>query len=141
MQADGGDFTPESINDDATLQREGDQFMYFGCIRYIKSLKKGVPFFESSPMLHDISHLLSWSKVASGLLRLYEGEVLNKRQVVQHFVFGNIFSADWEPSQQGEREAPTSTFRHGQPVAPMARAPWADDSKSGMPPTKAPWAK
>jgi hypothetical protein len=142
LQADGGDgdFTPDSINDDSVLQTQGDHFMYFGCIRYIKSLKKGVPFFESSPMLHDISQLPTWSKVATGLLRLYEGEVLNKRQVVQHFQFGNIFAADWTASEE-EREAPTTTFRHGKTVAPMARAPWADDPKGGMPPTKAPWAK
>jgi hypothetical protein len=42
-------------------------------------------------MLNDISQLPTWSKVASGLLKLYEGEVLNKRQVVQHFLFGNLF--------------------------------------------------
>jgi hypothetical protein len=109
-----------------------------------------VPFFESSPMLHDISQLAGWAKVASGLFRLYEGEVLNKRQVVQHFVFGNIFSADWIATGS-EQQAPTTTFRQNQGVAPMARAPWADESKpqgtvagtgtGAMPPTKAPWAK
>lgn len=141
------DFTTDSINDDSVLERYGDRYMYFGCIRYIKFLKTGVPFFESSPMLHDISQLAGWQKVASGLFRLYEGEVLNKRQVVQHFVFGNIFSADWIASGQ-EKEAPTATFRHNQAVGPMARAPWADDPKpqgntgtGPLPPTKAPWAK
>lgn len=150
LQADGGDelFTPDSINDNSILERSGDRFLYFGCVRYIKSLKKGVPFFESSPMLHDISQLPKWQKVATGLLRLYEGEVLNKRQVVQHFCFGNIFAADWTASGQ-EREAPTATFaKHtqsqAQAVGPMVRAPWADDRQDkGMPPptTKAPWAK
>lgn len=85
------EFTPESIHDNAILEQESDRYMYFGCIKYIKELKKNVPFFESSPMLNDISHLPSWSKVVTGLLKLYEGEVLDKRQVVQHFVFGNIF--------------------------------------------------
>jgi hypothetical protein len=145
LQAEGGgeDLTPDSINDDALLERYGDRFMYFGCIRYIKSLKKGAPFFESSPMLHDISQLTGWPKVASGLFKLYEGEVLNKRQVVQHFVFGNIFAADWTASGQ-EKEAPTANFRQKQAVGPMARAPWADDpqDKGALPPpTKAPWAK
>jgi len=80
LQADGGDYTPASIHEDSVLAREGDTFLYFGCIRYIKSLKKGVPFFEHSPMLNDISQLATWQKVATGLLRLYEGEVLDKRQ-------------------------------------------------------------
>lgn len=143
LQADGGGSTPNSIHEEPTLMHDKDEFLYYGCISYIKSLKKGVPFFESSPMLNDISNLPNWQKVASGLLKLFEGEVLNKRQVVQHFVFGEIFKANWTPSQS-DREAPEETFRSAVPVAPMARAPWADEQKSegpAMPPTKAPWAK
>lgn len=123
-------YSPESIHDDSLLRRESDTFLYFGCIRYIKTIKTGVPFFESSPMLDDISHLVSWSKVASGLLRLFEGEVLSKRQVVQHFVFGEVFAANWTPSQH-ERKAPTEIFR-----APAR--PGKDEV--AFAPTRAPWA-
>ena len=42
-------------------------------------------------MLNDISSIETWSKVSSGLLRLFEGEVLGKLPVVQHFVFGELF--------------------------------------------------
>ena len=84
-------YTPASIHDPHILKSKASEKLYFGCIRYIKSLKKGVPFGESSPMLNDISHLKSWEKVAKGLLKLYEGEVLDKLQVVQHFVFGDFF--------------------------------------------------
>jgi hypothetical protein len=124
------DYTPASIHDDAALQR-GDEYMYFGCIRFIKSLKKGVPFFESSPMLNDISNLATWSKVASGLLRLYEGEVIKKRQVVQHFVFGRIFAANWTPSKPPKEPPTKHNFRRspGGTVAPMARAPWAEEDE------------
>jgi hypothetical protein len=85
------DYTPNSIHDVSTLQHESERYMYFSCIRYIRELKRNVPFFESSPILNDISALPTWSKVSNGLLKLYEGEVLDKSQVVQHFVFGNIF--------------------------------------------------
>ena len=85
-------YAPSSIHDNRLLaSREGSSILYFQCIQYIKSLKKGVPFFESSPMLDDISGLPNWGKVSGGLLRLYEGEVLDKLPVVQHFVFGEIF--------------------------------------------------
>jgi len=125
------EYTPASIHDPSTLQSPaGDNFMYFGCIRFIKELKKGVPFFESSPMLNDISQLASWSKVASGLLKMYDGEVLKKRQVVQHFRFGKIFAANWTPSQSHPHEAPTESFRVPAEVA-----------GGGLPSTKAPWAK
>jgi len=83
--------TPTSIHDTTVLEQMQEKYMYFACIRYIRFLKKGVPFFESSPMLNDVSHLPSWEKVSAGLLRLYEGEVLDKLPVVQHFKFGNIF--------------------------------------------------
>jgi hypothetical protein len=147
------EYTPASIHDESVLERKSDEFMFFGCIQYIKSLKKGAPFFESSPMLNDISHMSGWSKVSSGLLRLYEGEVLKKRPVVQHFVFGKVFAANWEPSEAPRAPPVNVTFRGG-PVPsarapwaasgslPVARAPWAKDGTAGpMPPTKAPWAK
>ena len=56
-----------------------------------QQLKTGAPFRETSPMLNDISSIETWSKVSSGLLRLFEGEVLGKLPVVQHFVFGELF--------------------------------------------------
>ena len=92
----GGDdeeeaIAPRSIHDSAILNRLGDKYMYLGCIRYIKELKSSVPFFESSPMLNDISQLPSWGRVSRGLLRLYDGEVLTKLPVVQHFLFGSLF--------------------------------------------------
>ena len=85
------ELTPASIHDKNILETKSSEMLYFSCISYIKSLKKGVPFGESSPMLNDISYLKSWEKVSKGLLKLYEGEVLNKFPVVQHFVFGDFF--------------------------------------------------
>ena len=87
-----GEIKPSSIHKDEVVQSTAsDVYMYLGCIRYVKSLKKGVPFFESSPMLNDISQLQDWIQVSSGLLRLYEGEVLDQFSVVQHFCFGELF--------------------------------------------------
>ena len=86
---------PSCIHKDRLLtSTTGESILYLTCIRYIKSLKKNVPFFESSPMLNDISQMPNWGKVSGGLLRLFEGEVLNKKPVVQHFVFGNIFKGE-----------------------------------------------
>jgi hypothetical protein len=148
---------PKCIADEHVLLEHGDVYMYFGCIRYIRQLKTGVPFFESSPMLYDISQTItSWEKVASGLLRLYQGEVLHKRVVVQHFVFSKLFPCTWTPSRS-EREAPTETFRKsaleqsssvpsGQGIPmPPTRAPWAkldpNENVADLMTTRAPWAK
>lgn len=103
---------PSVVNQQDMLREFGDRFLYLGCIRYIRQLKQGVPFFESSPMLYDISQTMnSWDKVARGMLRLYQGEVMDKRQVVQHFVFSKLFPMTWTPSQLTERQAPVETFR------------------------------
>lgn len=140
---------PKCATDEHTIREYGDVYMYMGCIRYIRELKKGVPFFESSPMLYDISQTLpSWDRVARGLIRLYQGEVLDKRVVVQHFVFSKLFPCTWSPSRS-ERKAPTETFRTSSgksiPIA-STRAPWAkaapsSDDISHLVTTRAPWAK
>ena len=155
---------PSTIHNRQALETHRQTYLYFGCIHFIQQIKPNVPFFESSPMLNDISSLGNWTKVSSGLLRLYEGEVLDKLPVVQHFVFGKIFSADWTPSKKRPPEAPKWTFVNG-PMGDECIAPWAYGSKSndkdtnegnhngpnssgstsgypgGMPPTRAPWAK
>jgi serine/threonine-protein phosphatase 2A activator len=139
---------PNCITDEGILKDYGDSFLYLSCIRYIRQLKKGAPFYESSPMLYDISQTVPiWDKVARGMIRLFEGEVLDKRVVVQHFVFSRYFPATWNPSQ-AERTAPTQNFRTPVPEGgaagiPVTRAPWATNNSAGAgptPPTRAPWA-
>jgi len=137
---------PKAVNDADILKDYGDMYLYLSCIRYIRQLKQGVPFFESSPMLYDISQTMpTWDKVARGMLRLYQGEVLDKRQVVQHLVFSKLFPMTWQPSQLTERQAPSEVFRSGLPNIhlPHTRVPrapgGADDDP--MAPTRAPWAK
>ena len=56
-------YTPNSIHDEGAL-KDKDDYMYFGCIAFIKDVKSGVPFGESSPMLNDISGVPSWDKVS-----------------------------------------------------------------------------
>jgi len=157
---DGHDhWAPSVIRSRRILDKHRPTYLYLSCINFIQEIKPKVPFFESSPMLNDISQLGSWSKVSSGLLRMYEGEVLNKMPVVQHFVFGKIFSANWTPSRKTPLEAPKRTFING-PMGEECIAPWSygngsgspgganqkhrpppTDHPGGMPPTRAPWAK
>jgi len=127
----GGELSsPSCINFEQTLKEHGDTFLYFSCIRYIQFLKSGAPFFESSPMLYDISQTMpNWDKVSRGMIKLYQGEVLNRLQVVQHFVFSKLFPATWKSSPI-QRPTPTETFRAptgvpGSDVMPSTRAPWA----------------
>jgi len=66
--------------------------MYFGCIHFIKQVKQGVPFGESSPMLNDISGVPNWEKVAQGMLKMWNAEVVGKLPVIKHLKFGSILA-------------------------------------------------
>ena len=88
------EWTPESIHDNNILEKNYKDYMYFGCIYFIKTVKKGWPFGESSPTLNDISAVPSWRKVAEGMVKMYQGEVLNKHPVIKHFKFGSLIPYD-----------------------------------------------
>lgn len=74
-------------------------WLYFDAVTFVCDVKAAAPFAEHSPILHDLSGLASWTKVADGLAKMYRGEVLSKLPVVQHFAFGSLFAATWTPSR------------------------------------------
>ena len=83
---------PESIHTESVLLKESDDYIYFACIKFIKDVKKGVPFGESSPMLNDISAVPNWEKVNQGLMKMFQAEVLGKLPVIKHLKFGSLLN-------------------------------------------------
>jgi hypothetical protein len=98
---------PSSIHDSETLKEFADDFIYLEGIRFIKQIKLGAPFAETSPMLNDISNIPEWARICSGLMRLFQGEVLGKLPVIQHVVFGSLLPCTWK-----DPSAPESTTSH-----------------------------
>lgn len=80
---------PSDIHNENLLQAQKDEYLYLGAIAYIKDVKKG-PFREHSPLLSDISEVPIWSKINSGMLKMFEAEVMDKYVVIQHLCFGKI---------------------------------------------------
>lgn len=80
---------PKSITNKEIVEHYAADYLYMGCILYINTVKTG-PFHEHSPILYDISGVLLWSKVNSGMLKMYLVEVLQKLPVMQHFLFGSL---------------------------------------------------
>lgn len=85
---------PKSIHVDRIIKEESEKYMYLDCIRFIKEVKQGCLFAESSPMLNDISNVISWSKVCTGMIKMYQGEVLWKHPVIKHLRFGSVLKFD-----------------------------------------------
>ncbi|XP_015951690.2 uncharacterized protein LOC107476402, partial [Arachis duranensis] len=84
---------PKSIHNQDILENFSNEYLYLGCIAFVKKVKKGL-FAEHSPMLDDISVVPNWNKVNSGLLKMYKAEVLEKVPIMQHFLFGSLIK--WE---------------------------------------------
>lgn len=73
--------------------------LFFEAIDYINKTKTG-PFHEHSNQLFNISVVPTWEKINEGMFKMYEGEVLKKFPVVQHLLFGQLFS--FEKNQDGQ---------------------------------------
>ena len=82
---------PCHLVEQETVIRYSNDYMFFGCIKYINETKTG-PFAEHSNTLWNISSVPYWSKVNTGLMKMYKAEVLSKFPIVQHFRFGTLMS-------------------------------------------------
>lgn len=81
---------PKSIHNDEVVEMFADKYMYFGCISFINHVKTTASLRWHSPMLDDISGVKTWSKVAEGMVKMYNAEVLGKLPIMQHFYFGDF---------------------------------------------------
>lgn len=84
---------PKSFVKEDIFQHFSKDFMFLGCIKYISQVKTG-PFAEHSNQLWNISAVPNWTKVNTGLFKMYKAEVLSKYPIMQHFLFGSLLPID-----------------------------------------------
>ena len=109
---------PVKFVEDETINEFKDDYMFIGCIAYIQQVKTG-HIAEHSNQLWSISAVPSWSKICSGLIKMYQKEVLSKFPVIQHVLFGEIHKLI--PVKPGTR-------------IPQARLGMGPSTSSKMPP-------
>ncbi|KAI9632281.1 putative Phosphotyrosyl phosphatase activator, partial [Dioszegia hungarica] len=80
---------PKCIHDPEILEAFSSKYMYLSCISFINSIKTASLRWHS-PMLDDISVVKTWDKVNSGMIKMYQAEVLGKLPVMQHALFGSL---------------------------------------------------
>lgn len=102
-------FDPSKFLDEDVISNHKDEYMYIGCIHYICEVKTGM-FAEHSNQLWSISAVPTWSNINSGLVKMYQKEILSKFPVIQHVLFGNLLPL--EPVKAGTH---LSTVRLGIP--------------------------
>mmetsp|Transcript_13474 Transcript_13474/g.11300 ORF Transcript_13474/g.11300 Transcript_13474/m.11300 type:complete len:184 (-) Transcript_13474:22-573(-) len=92
---EGKPLTPERVVRNRSVAESIRSWSMFGeAVSFVYETKTGAPLAETSPMLWEISRIDSWERVAKGLLRMYHGEVLGKKPVIQHFYFGSVLKFD-----------------------------------------------
>ncbi|ORX36447.1 putative Phosphotyrosyl phosphatase activator [Kockovaella imperatae] len=87
---------PKAIHDEEILEAFAPAYMYLSCIKFINSIKTASLRWHS-PMLDDISAVKTWSKVNSGMMKMYDAEVLGKLPVMQHMFFGSLLPFPEDP--------------------------------------------
>jgi len=97
------------------------EFMFFTFIDYILQVKTG-PFHEHSTQLWNISGVESWTKMNTGLVKMYKAEVLAKYPIIQHVVFGSLLSIE-KMNAAGARIPQAGAFGVGVPPGPRPQPP------------------
>lgn len=113
--SEGARVKPKSIADEGMAEMMKKDFHFFACLAYIHQVKSG-PFHEHSNQLWNISAVPLWSKVYSGLVKMYRAEVLKKFPVIQHTLFGAIFTLEKAASVRqlpGHEDQSVSTMPPG----------------------------
>ncbi|ELT93086.1 hypothetical protein CAPTEDRAFT_185148 [Capitella teleta] len=82
---------PKSFPNPEICESFSKDYIFLGCIQHINKVKTG-PFAEHSNQLWNISAVQLWSKVNSGLIKMYKAEVLSKFPAIQHFLFGSLLT-------------------------------------------------
>jgi serine/threonine-protein phosphatase 2A activator len=90
---DHTEITPENVIDPVVAKAHAAEYSYCKWIDIIHGSKHG-RFAEHSRTLYSLRKLPHFEKLADGMLKMYQGEVMDRFLVVQHLRFGTLLK--WE---------------------------------------------
>lgn len=102
---------PPMFLDENIIEMYHKDYLFLACIKYINQVKTG-PFAEHSNQLWGISGVANWSKINSGLIKMYKVEVLGKFPVAQHILFGSLLPFKVAQSNTGIRKPRINIVSH-----------------------------
>ncbi|KAJ3316170.1 Serine/threonine-protein phosphatase 2A activator 2 [Blyttiomyces sp. JEL0837] len=108
-------FKPKCIHDKDVVEEFSKDYMYLSCIKLINSVKTASLRWHS-PMIDDISGVKLWSKVNSGMDKMYRAEVLGKLPIMQHFLFGSLLAFEASGPIPGDDDEMAHVHALGQAV-------------------------
>jgi len=73
-----------------TILKEVKGYLYLDYIYFIMNINKNKSLSEAIPALTVITNVPTWNEVAKGLIKMYQGEVLNKYKIVKNLLFGSV---------------------------------------------------
>lgn len=123
---------PKAIPDQEMAQMLAKENQFFACLAYIHQGKTG-PFHEHSNQLWNISAVPNWTKVFTGLIKMYRAEVLCKFPVIQHSLFGSILSLAKATSRNPQIPEPESLVTRPSIPCPGEHSPRPGGSLSRLP--------
>ncbi|ORX34804.1 Phosphotyrosyl phosphatase activator [Kockovaella imperatae] len=120
--------TPAQALSNALNPRSPMTDMYTLSLHRVTLFKRGASFSEHSPMLHQLSTFPDWKKPHGGLRKMFLGEVIGKRVVIQSIWIGGLCGGD-EVEQRLESQGIKVTglkdvASQDSPIT-VTKAPWA----------------
>ncbi|KAH3686264.1 hypothetical protein WICPIJ_002761 [Wickerhamomyces pijperi] len=103
------EISPRLILNQSEVSSLAPKYLLFKGIQFINTVKPPFRFAEHSPILSDISQMKNWSKIQKGLVKMFQGEVVGKFPVVQHFWFGGVLLQWKSPETVNSKSGVTSS--------------------------------
>ncbi|KAL0223299.1 hypothetical protein P9112_002689 [Eukaryota sp. TZLM1-RC] len=95
MRGNEDGLTPKSVADPQVRLLYSHDYLLLDCFQRTFSSKSNVDV-SHLPVIHAFTEAVNWKKCANGMISFYKDHVLNQYPIVQHCLFGELVSLDFD---------------------------------------------